>query len=194
MTYGLGLKQGLADWEQIKAVKQAVKIPVFANGNILYRENADQCLEQTGVDGIMTAEVGYSFDTAAVWRSLADTIGLQGNLSNPSLFVPEDSLVTYPPIHVLAHHYLDIVDRLKTRTSGSAIKAHLFRVLKPGLEQHPDIRNRLGEMFMREGTGLGGYRALIDELKEKMAVSVRLSFVRPYADVEMPRMTNARIR
>jgi tRNA-dihydrouridine synthase 1 len=85
--------------------------------------------------------------------------------------VPEDSPVTYPPIHVLAHHYLDIVDRLKTRTSGSAIKAHLFRVLKPGLERHPDIRNRLGEMFLREGTGLGGYRALIDELKEKLAVS-----------------------
>ncbi|GHJ87863.1 hypothetical protein NliqN6_4265 [Naganishia liquefaciens] len=143
-----GQMTGLADWEQIKAVKKAVKIPVFANGNILYRENADQCLEQTGVDGIMTAE---------------------GNLSNPSLFVPEDSPVTYPPIHVLAHHYLDIVDRLKTRTSGSAIKAHLFRVLKPGLERHPDIRNRLGEMIMREGTGLSGYRALIDELKEIMA-------------------------
>ncbi|KAI5449461.1 tRNA dihydrouridine synthase [Naganishia albida] len=138
---------GLADWEQIKAVKEAVKIPVFANGNILYKENVDQCLEKTGVDGIMTAE---------------------GNLSNPSLFVPEDSPVTYPPIHVLAHHYLDIVERLKTRTAGSAIKAHLFRLLKPGLEKHIDIRNKLGEMYMKEGTGVSGYRALIDELKAKL--------------------------
>ncbi|KAJ9119859.1 hypothetical protein QFC24_005573 [Naganishia onofrii] len=146
--------QGLADWEQIKAVKQAVKIPVFANGNILYRENVDQCLEKTGVDGIMTAE---------------------GNLSNPTLFVPEDSPQTYPPIHIIAHHYLDIVDRLKTRTTGSAIKAHLFRILKPGLEKHVDLRNKLGEMWMREGTGMGGYRGLIDELKERMAEDERQS-------------------
>ncbi|KAJ9095797.1 hypothetical protein QFC19_007411 [Naganishia cerealis] len=143
-----GQNTGLADWEQIKAVKEAVKIPVFANGNILYRENVDQCLEKTGVDGIMTAE---------------------GNLSNPTLFVPEDSPLTYPPIHIIAHHYLDIVDQLKTRTTGSAIKAHLFRILKPGLEKHVDLRNKLGEMWMREGTGMGGYRALIDELKDRMA-------------------------
>ncbi|KAJ9096067.1 hypothetical protein QFC21_005432 [Naganishia friedmannii] len=149
-----GQNTGLADWEQIKAVKQAVKIPVFANGNILYRENVDQCLEKTGVDGIMTAE---------------------GNLSNPTLFVPEDSPLTYPPIHIIAHHYLDIVDRLKTRTTGSAIKAHLFRILKPGLEKHVDLRNKLGEMWMREGTGMGGYRALIDELKERMANDERQS-------------------
>jgi tRNA-dihydrouridine synthase 1 len=81
--------------------------------------------------------------------------------------------VTYPPIHVLAHHYLDIVERLKTRTAGSAIKAHLFRVLKPGLEKHVDIRNKLGEMYMKEGTGVSGYRALIDELKEKLEVRFR---------------------
>ncbi len=45
--------QGRADWSAIAAVKDAVNIPVIANGDLLTFEDADLMLEQSGADGVM---------------------------------------------------------------------------------------------------------------------------------------------
>ena len=46
---------GIADWDIIKKVKEAVKIPVIGNGDIKNPQDAKRIFEQTNVDGIMIA-------------------------------------------------------------------------------------------------------------------------------------------
>ncbi|RUO97059.1 dihydrouridine synthase-domain-containing protein [Jimgerdemannia flammicorona] len=114
-----GHKTGLADWDAIRAVKQAItSIPVIANGNILYHEDLQRCLDYTGCDGVMTAE---------------------GNLYNPAILASSE----LPHTWAMAEEYLGICREFPTRLSP--IRAHLFKILQPSLPHHTDLRTRLSK-------------------------------------------------
>jgi len=53
------LYSGAADWDVIAQVKQAVSIPVIANGDVISAEAALRCLKWTGADGIMIGRAAF---------------------------------------------------------------------------------------------------------------------------------------
>ena len=64
--------KGAAKWSWIARVKQALTIPVIANGDIFSVESAIACLEKTGADGVMCSRgtLGYPFLVGEIDRFL----------------------------------------------------------------------------------------------------------------------------
>ena len=50
---------GTADWDFVAQVKQAVKLPVIVNGDIVTEENAADALRRSGADGVMIGRGCY---------------------------------------------------------------------------------------------------------------------------------------
>ena len=46
------LYSGTADWKSIRKLKENVDIPVFANGDVTSIETAEECLKESGADGV----------------------------------------------------------------------------------------------------------------------------------------------
>lgn len=49
-------KQGAANWDIIRKVKEVLDIPVVANGGIETGADAERLLEETGADAVMSSE------------------------------------------------------------------------------------------------------------------------------------------
>lgn len=98
-----GTETGLADWTKIKAVVEAVSVPVVANGNILSLADVDACIAETGAACVMSAE---------------------GHLYNPHIFASS----VYPRVVDMVDEYLALL--VEHPTSVSWIRGHLFKLYR----------------------------------------------------------------
>ncbi|KAG6899399.1 hypothetical protein C0993_010595 [Termitomyces sp. T159_Od127] len=150
-----GQNTGLASYAHIAAVKRAVSIPVFANGNILFAADIQRCLDETGADGVMSAE-GVLYNPS-LFRGLSSSSSHPTSTSTPTSTMPSPTstsrqkhyeLDTPATVATLALEYLSIVRAQRTRTSPSAVKGHLFKILRPALgrERYHDLREQIGKV------------------------------------------------
>ncbi len=122
---------GKADWNIIKQVKKAVKIPVIGNGDVTSAELAKKMLEDTGCDAVM--------------------IG-RGALGNPWLIKDAINYIDYgieprkvpftERIEMCLHHLAYLKELKDEHIAATEIRSHIAWYLK-GMPNSTEIKNKV---------------------------------------------------
>ncbi|TKY55681.1 tRNA-dihydrouridine(16/17) synthase of NAD(P)(+) [Spatholobus suberectus] len=126
-------KKFRADWKAIRAVKNAVRIPVLANGNIRHMDDVRDCLEETGVEGVLSAEtllenpaLFAGFRTAE-WVSESEKTNVDGKLDQADMLI----------------EYLKLCE--KYPVPWRMIRSHVHKLLGDWFSLQPQIREELNK-------------------------------------------------
>ena len=115
---------GDINYAQIKGVKNAVKIPVIANGGIFSVQDADEMIERTGADGVAIGRGALSDPLLFSKLSQAQT-----DMSlKDSIFYLIDKRLTYEKDQTVAHDLRKFaVQILKGVRGGKEAKLRIFQ-------------------------------------------------------------------